>query len=166
MKSQITNSIVYSGELTVKLKSGNNLMLYTMKNAGHKPLWDTMAKAFAGYNVTAELPRYIEVVLQNEGLNSATVAPVPFTGVVYGDVVEKSETSTSVLYTAIITAADKLRSSDSYGYQLHMLNSHGQILASIQHESLKGVWDAISPGIDAVFEWKLIFSNQGEIHNG
>jgi hypothetical protein len=166
MKSKLTNHIGYSGELSVKLKSGDNVMLYTMKNAGHKALWDAAAKAFAGYDVTEDIPRYIDVVMSNASQSNLMVAPVPFTGVVYGEVVDTSETSTSVLYTATVTAASKLRDTLGQDCKLLMLNSHGQTMAIIEHDSLKDVWSSLSPGIDIIFEWKLTFSNnKGESNN-
>ena len=43
MRGQLGNDIAYSGELTIKLKSNNNVVLYKSKNAGCKPLWDAIA---------------------------------------------------------------------------------------------------------------------------
>ena len=162
MKTQSSNKIEYAGELTVSLKSGDNIIPHKFKNAGCKPMWDALAKAMAGYDISKDRPRYIDVVSADDNKWSLMVAPVPFVGVVWGMDVNSSPTSTSVVYTATVTAGEKLFDSTT-ACTLLMLNHRGEVMATIEHVELTNIWNALGPGVDLIFEWELIFSNKEAI---
>lgn len=161
MRGQVCNNIGYTGELTIKLNSNNNTVLYRVMNEGHKPLWNAIARMFAGEDVKIYLPKYIFVV---EPGNTIMAAPIPINGAVWGDLVEKSDTDTSVLYKATITAADKIANrTDNAHLTIQLLNSDSSInnvMASITHGDIGEAWDTLKPGVDIILEWKLTFSNK------
>lgn len=167
MRGQVCNNTGYAGELTIKLNSNNNTVLYRVMNEGHKPLWNAIARVFAGDDVKKYIPKYI-LVVEQEGSNPVMAGPVPINGAVWGDLVEKSDTSTSVLYKATVTAADKIRScTDDERLTIQLLNSDSStdsqrknVMASITHEDIGKAWNTLKPGVDIILEWKLTFSNK------
>ena len=128
-------------------------------------MWDALAKAMAGYDISNDRPRYIDVVRADDNKRSLMVAPVPFVGVVWGMDVNSSSTSTSVMYTATVTAGEKLFNLEAPDCTLLMLNHRGEVMATIEHGKLADIWNALSPGVDLIFEWELIFSNKEAIKN-
>ena len=175
--SSVTNKVSYAGTVTAKLVNKNNQVLFKAKNAGLKPLWNAIAKALAGYDVSRDIPKWFSITQLIGARHEPACRRVPFVGTVWGEAVGgegiDNENSTSVLYTAVLTKADLLyRSLTSNEIKLNMFNANGEALAEIlliedvDTADIKTVFSNVSPGVDAVVEWRMQISNLVDEHTG
>ena len=162
----MNSSIGYRGGVRARLSVHNSNGRH-FKNKGYKPLWNLLAKAITGNNFSTMCPASIGIY-QKDGdvYRSLTYSPIPIYGKVWGDVVEESATSTSALFTATATYAD--RKNDATGdVVLRLLTASDEVLAEVDDIDgiLRDIHNAMIPGIDAIYEWQLTFENM-EVHNG
>ena len=159
MKGTTSTDVGYSGEVRIYLKSNDNMKEVYVHNEGKKALWNLLARAVAGYDVKNLLPRYLDLVNETSGL-SMLYKRIPFTGIIWGDSVEKDETGTSTLFNATLTSEYKTKSISNSKIELRMLNSNNDVLASVSGGTgILDVYNSVVPGVDAVIEWKLTFKN-------
>lgn len=156
----MNDSIGYSGSVRARL-SVHNSNGYHFKNKGHKLLWDLIARAITGNEFQSATPKSIGIFQKEESsYKSLTYFPIPIYGMVWGDVVEKDENSTSVLFTATASYAD--RKNDATGpVVLRLLTADDRVLAEVEDIDgiLQNIHNAMIPGIDAIYEWQLTFKN-------
>lgn len=163
--AQLENFIGYSGRLTANMVVKGRSKQYCLHNSGTKNLWNMLAKAVAGYTVESETPQYFDIVDANG--NSHLRSPILFRGKVWGKDAVKIEdsNSSSVKLTATVTRSDKRIDTlaDGENVRLRMYDLLGNVLAEIRDDDKKlfDLYNNISSGTDAIFEWVLTFSNQG-----
>lgn len=161
--TEIGNLIGYSGHVTASLSVNGSTKKIALLNSGTKYLWDTIALAFAGGDISARIPKYFDIVDNNS--TSLLLGKIMFRGVVWGDVVSDSENYSSVRFTATVTSADKRTNKTNSGCKLRMYgqsNRSNEYLAEIKDSNniLQDLYNAIDVGSNAIFEWELRFQNQ------
>lgn len=163
--AQLQNFIGYQGQVTASMVVRGRKKQYSIFNSGTKNLWNLLAKAIAGYSISGEIPEYFDIV--DELGNSYLRSRIPFRAKVWGEdtVEEDTENSTSVKLTVTVTKSDKRRDHLPNGSNvvLRMYNVMGNALAEITDttdKQLLQLYNNISTGTDAIFEWVLTFSNQ------
>ncbi len=155
------STIEYSGGVTARL-SIHNSNGYHFKNNGKELLWELLARSVTGNDISSIVPKSIGIY-QKDGNKevSLTYAPIPIYGKVYGDVVSKDENSCSALFSATATHANrKLPATGEV--TLKLLTASEDVLAEVKDDSnktLQNIHNAMIPGIDALYEWKLTFRN-------
>ena len=166
--NEIGNGIGYFGEVTAKLTKNDNLFA-RIHNSGTKHLWDTLAMAVVGMDISEKIPfnfciykrKPIDDVRYDE--ESCLFSKILFLGSVWGDVVETSDDRTVARFTASVTARDRLSTiNPSEIAVLKMFNKDGELLAEIQDNidrSIAAIHNSMITGVDAVYEWKMIFKN-------
>ena len=161
----IGNQIGYSGQVRASLSVNGSKVQVALVNSGTKYLWDTIAMAFAGHDISTRIPRYFDIVDNNS--TSLLIGRVMFRGTVWGDVVSESDKYSAVRLTAIVTSADKRVSRATAGCNLRMYSvsaKSNEYLAEIKdkdsEKKLTELFNAIDVGSDAIFEWELHFQNQ------
>ena len=160
MKSKIE----YSGGVTAKL-SVHNSNGHHFKNNGQPLLWELLARAVTGNEIATISPKsigiYERIGENSDNDKSLTYAPIPIYGKVYGDVVSNDPNSCSALFSATATSTD--RKNEATGQVvLKLLTADDRVLAEVKDndaEVLKGIHNAMIPGIDAMYEWQLTFRN-------
>lgn len=155
------DSIGYSGRVTVRL-SVHNSNGYHFKNEGKKLLWNLLARAVTGNDVSAIQPKSIGIfqkVADGDDI-LLTYTPIPIYGKVWGDVVSISEDSTSALFSATASYSDRKQLATGKVI-LKLLTATDEVLAEVEDidDMLKSIHNAMIPGIDAVYEWQLVFKN-------
>lgn len=166
--AQLGNFIGYNGKVKASICVGGNKKEYILLNSGTKTLWDLLAKAMLGYPIADEIPAYFDIV--NGNGTSLLRNRILFRAKVWGDEVGNgvdTVTSTSAKFTATVTESDKLTNKVGSGQQvaLRMYGANGKShLAQINDENnaLFNLYNNITVGTDAIFEWILTFSNQKE----
>lgn len=171
MKSNIINNIGYTGSVNVRLSTSNEVFAQ-LKNSGKKPLWNALAMAMAGYDISNNRPYSLMIGQKNanDGSNyeDCLIRRIPFLGTVWGDPVDVDNESTSVRFTAIVSKSDKQISRPKSGniLVLRMYSIAGtdddEFLAEIEdvNNVLKNSYSNIITGVDAIFEWILKFENK------
>lgn len=158
------NYVGYSGKVKVSLSCNGSTREVLLTNSGTKTLWNTIAKALAGYNISNEVPKYFDMVDSNG--TSLLINKILFRGTVWGEEVDNSTESTSVRLTATVTSTDKLLSTLSGGRQcnLRMYSASGKNhmaqISDTQDGVLRELYNTINVGTNAIFEWTLTFSNK------
>lgn len=165
--NKINNSVGYEGEVSVRLSNSKDVPIH-LHNAGFKPLWNALAKAMAGYDITSEVPTYFSVYSRTESATGddyqdCLYAHIPFVGTVWGDVVEKNEDSTSVRFTATVTKRDRrIKVPSGSVAVLRMFSRSGELLAQVEDTIDKVIaksHNSMITGVDAIYEWKMTFKN-------
>ena len=165
--NQINNAIGYQGTVSAKLK---NSVPVHFHNAGHKALWDSLAMAIAGYDISNRRPRYFMVLsktLGSEGFyyEDCLISKVPFVGAIWGNPVEVSDDSTSVRFTATVTYKDRRKTIDTSRNSvavLRMYDVNGNLLAEVEdniNNDIASIHNSMITGVDAIYEWKMTFKN-------
>ena len=159
----IGNHISYSGKVKASLSVNGSKVQVALLNSGTKYLWDTIAMAFAGGDISNRIPKYLDIVDNNS--TSLLLGRVMFRGIVWGDVVTDSDKYSAVRFTATVTSADKRNTRASSGCHLRMYSvsaRSNEYLAEIKDSDnrLAELYNSIDVGSDAIFEWELHFQNQ------
>lgn len=169
IKGSLTDGIGYEGKVRVLLESNGSRKEFIGYNKGQKALWNLLAKAVVGYDVKQEIPRYLDVVNYNfdkpddpEQYNSCLCRKVPFTSIVWGDLIPEfdNDNRTAVRLTATVTVAEKVSTLNVDNCALVMYN-YNDVLAVIKDDQkvLAEIMNHITVGVNAVIEWTLLFSN-------
>lgn len=154
----INTGVSYYGEVKISLNTPKGKKEIYKHNDGQKPLWNLLAKAIAGYDVKDLLPKYLDIV-DSTG-TSLLFKRLLFTGVVWGDAVETSDDSTSALFYSTLMNEYKSRRVYNGSLTLQMLDSNGNVLASVKSDSELGdAYSSVTNGVNATIEWKMVFSN-------
>lgn len=166
--NKINNSVGYQGEVAVKLSNSKDIPIY-LHNAGFKPLWNALAKAMAGYDITSEVPTYFSVYSRTGSPDTGydyqdcLLSHIQFVGTVWGDIIEKKEESTSVRFTATVTKRDRrITVKPGEVAVLRMFSRSGEILAEVEDTIDKVIaksHNSMITGVDAIYEWKMTFKN-------
>ena len=161
LSAQLNNTISYQGCVQVTLNTKGHKRPLLLLNSGTKHLFDTITRALAGYSINGATPRYIDVQYKQtpEMYASALTSLIPFVGIVYGEAAEAGENDGRLLLNATITNDDKQPVAIVNSPRLVILDASKRVLAQIEGEQIKTLWDAITASTDAIVEWKLIFSN-------
>ena len=157
------STIEYSGGVRARL-SVHNSNGYHFKNNGKKLLWELLARAVTNNDIKSIIPKSIGVYQKTGSTySSLTYSPIPIYGRVYGDVVSKDKDSCSALFSATATYSTKKVDATNKGkVVLRLLTESDDILAEVEDDevgTLAGIHNAIVPGIDVLYEWKLTFRN-------
>lgn len=172
-KTNISNTIKYSGNISVKLQRNGNIYKLQSHNTGTKYLTDTIARALCGQNISLDIPRYIDfVAIEQLSDKSSTdepqvisllYYPINFTGITWGDVAYSNSKGTSIRLTATILPTDKLSLSgiDNYTLQLRIKSVNNEVLAKIEPDSgdtvLYDLYKSLIDGTSAIIEWYMHF---------
>lgn len=163
----LSNGIGYSGYVNASLSDSEKIPIY-LKNAGCKPLWDALAMAITGYDITNKKPHYLMVGKKRPGdldIQPCLYRKIPFQGKVYGDVVSNDPNSTTARFTATVTRNDRIQKiNNNYGdiAYLIMYSLEGKVLATVkdnEQNTIATVHNSLITGVDAVYEWNLVFKN-------
>lgn len=173
--NNISNGIGYQGKVTVRLtKSDNNPI--ELHNVGYKALWDALAMAVTGYDVSSKVPSYFMVcskkgsLTENDEPADCLLSRIPFVGSVWGNAVEISGDSTAARFTAVVTKRDRRITINGNDIAvLRMYNDEGELLAEVEDNFEKDIarsHNSMITGVDAIYEWKMIFKNVAAASEG
>ena len=161
--TELTNSIGYSGEVTVKLTNSKS---YHIHNLGHKALWNLLAMAVAGYDVSNNAPRYFMISSRTgDGKpdKPCLLSQLPFLGTVWGDVVDNRPDRTSTRFTVTVTKNNRIWTiKDGEVAVLQMFNRKGELLAEVvdtEDRVIAKSHNSMISGVNAIYEWKMTFLN-------
>ena len=166
--NNVTNGIGYSGEVSVHLTKSNSKTI-NIHNVGYKSLWDTLAMAVTGYDISSRIPAEFSICsrtgtsIDDYKYDDCLLSHVPFVGAVWGDVVEVKEDSTSARFTATVTKRDRrIKIPSNATAVLRMFDKSGNLLAEVEDTFNKDIaksHNSMITGVDAIYEWKMIFKN-------
>lgn len=157
--SKITNSIGYSGRVTISLTPVKGKPVNKYKNMGLQPLFDLITKFLSGDNSAKRgIPAYLDV---HNGTNSLLIRPVPLVGVVWGEATGVvAENSSSISMSAVVTVSDKAEKGIvTKDVLFRLIDVDGKVLAEIQGKDLSDLYNSVVTGVDMLVEWVLTFSN-------
>ena len=164
---ELGNGIGYSGKVIAKLTNSNNIPVH-LKNSGKKALWDTLAAAITGYDISQDCPYAFMVAVAGTSTDNyerdfRLNRKIQFLGKVWGNIVSTDEYSTSARFTATVTVKDKLSGIGSGETAvLLMYAKSGKLLAVVEdndERDIARVHNSMIRGVDAVYEWILTFKN-------
>jgi hypothetical protein len=167
-KNMIENSIAYSGELTVSLSDGKSTKTF-FKNSGLYNMWNLLAYAVAGKAAYHSLPTKFCIYKRVAGAEDSPMlySPIKVTRISINDATD-GDSYASVSMTIVVTSHDRCGkfsvANDNPVMVAKLVNSTGEIaFAEIVDNDgkLRSIHDNMLPGIDAIYEWKLIFKNIG-----
>lgn len=163
--NRFENSISYRGEVTARLSVDSDPVIKTLKNAGLPELWKVLAMTMAGVNVSTKIPKYFNIVDRSGNTDrNKLYRKIVLSGIVYDS--DKSDTDNSIIswnttFKAVVTKSDR-SSTISNKAVIQLCDSEGFALAEIEDSDgqLATIVNDICDGVDAIFEWKMTFSNQ------
>lgn len=165
VKSNIKDGVGYSGNVVIRMSNSKSRRVLELKNNGKKALWNMLAKAVLGIDVSSRIPRYLDMISSSG--TSLLFRRIPFTGSVYHDTDGKKDYSTSTVFVAALTSENKKISSGEVGdVTMRMVNSANEVLAEINGSSALGsIYKNVVPGVDAIIEWEMMFMNNSNDNN-
>jgi hypothetical protein len=122
-----------------------------------------------GQDISSYAPRYFNIVKRKLGEpdENALLRKVKLTGITYDNSVDGdgNVVSWNTNFTAVVTKSDKSGKIDSSQTAvLQLCNLDSEVLAEIcdMDRKLANIFNNVAVGVDAVYEWKMIFSNKDE----
>lgn len=171
--NSVINNLAYKGEVTARLTKADSSPV-TIHNVGYKALWDTLAKAVTGENISSDIPKTFNVFNVQRGSNNTIINEsaclfhnIPFSGTVCGDTVSTDPNSSCARFTAMVTRGDRLAEIRNEAV-LRMYsdrrdkNNKPIVLAEVwdtPDEPIKRTFNSVIDGVNAIYEWKMIFTN-------
>ena len=162
------NSFKYSGKVIAKTSSDGTEIIY--KNTGTPKLGTVICKALAGYSISKNIPKAIDVqYLNGDNWLSLLNRRIPVTGVTYSDFDELSEdkkmselTLNSVILYEDIKSTGKVSESTELRFALY--DSESNLLAQAnsfekgnEKSGIIKMFEEIGPGIDCIINWSMQF---------
>lgn len=171
----ITNHISYKGIVNMKSTINKQIVSTNMFNSGTKDLMNLLTKALAGYDISKQVPKFINIGYANEqpqGTYSFILSRnVPLTGIVWGEavdtqnIIQLDDSASSLMLSCTITSQDKTISSFS-GRKLFLLllsNDGKTVLAKIEDTNdnkLRDAYNKLTVGTDLIVDWYMIFNSE------
>lgn len=166
----IENTLAYTSAIVMTFRNKEKVRKISLKNNGTKHLFDTIAKSLAGYDISANLPKTLDIL--DEEKNSWLLRKVYFTGITFGD--KPITTSidlvnndySTLLLNAIVTFDDIVPSTKAVKKvsEICIKDSEGKVLCQITHD-VEDIISSVNKNTDAVIQWQLIFSNGISTYN-
>lgn len=163
------NPVSYKGDVQISFICNGIQLSKILHNSGTQFFLDVITQFLAGYDVTSNIPKYIDVQDDNE---SVLKRKIPLTGIVWGPAASTDyDASAQPLYaksslklTAVITNNDKSSVQELSKGSIKIIDSFDNVLCevkdTIDSESIKLMWDSINSTTDAIIDWVLTFQNQ------
>lgn len=166
------NPLAYKGDVEISFICNGVKLSKTLHNSGTQFFLDVITQFLAGYDVSSNIPKYIDVQDDSqEGNKSVLKRRIPLTGVVWGPAAstdyngnaEPVNAKSSLKLTTVITNNDKSAVSQLTAGAVRILDAHDNILCEIKdtetNDTIKRMWEAINATTDAIIDWKLTFQN-------
>lgn len=171
----ITNHISYKGIVNMKSSIDKQIISTSMFNSGTKDLMNLLTKALAGYDISKQVPKFINIGYantQSPGTYSFILnRNIPLTGIVWGEavntqnIIQLDDSASSLLLSCTITSQDKTISShDGSKLSLLLLSNDGKtVLAKIEDTSdnvIRDTYNKLTVGTDLIVDWYMIFNSE------
>ena len=165
------DTFTYQGRILLRLSDGSTEVY--LKNTRTENLGRTICKALAGYNVSDNIPKFLDFQEQN---NTKWISllnrKIPFTGIIYESPTEAENSLMSTLkLNSVILYQDKKLDKilESSTIRVAMYDNENNLLAyavtlnNISNEhNLASVFNQITPGVDCVLKWNMEFHVENE----
>lgn len=176
-KGIITNHISYKGIVNIRSIIDKQIVSTSMFNSGTKDLMNLLTKALAGYDISKQVPKFINIGYANtqpQGTYSFILnRNIPLTGIVWGEAVDTQnipqldldDSASSLMLSCTITSQDKTISSFN-GSKLFLLllsNDGKTVLAKIEDTDdnvIKDTYNRLTVGTDLIVDWYMIFNSE------
>lgn len=175
-KGIITNHISYKGIVNMKSIIDKQIVSTCMFNSGTKDLMNLLTKALAGYDISKQVPKFINIGYgdtQPQGTYSFLLnRNIPLTGIVWGEAVDTSnipqwnDSASSLMLSCTITSQDKTISSYNGVSKLFLLllsNDGKTVLAKIEDTNdniIRDTYNKLTVGTDLMVDWYMIFNSE------
>lgn len=171
----IANHISYKGIVNMKSTIDKQIVSTSMLNSGTKDLMNLLTKALAGYDISKQVPKFINIgYANNQPQDTYTFIlsrDVPLTGIVWGEAVDTQNiiqldaSASSLMLSCTITSQDKTISSFSGGklFLLLLSNDGETVLAKIEDTDdnvIRDTYNKITVGTDLIIDWYMIFNSE------
>lgn len=171
----ITNHISYRGIVNMKSTIDKQIVSTSMFNSGTKDLMNLLTKALAGYDISKQVPKFINIGYANtqpQGTYSFILnRNIPLTGIVWGEavdtqnIIQLDDSASSLMLSCTITSQDKTISSFN-GSKLFLLllsNDGKTVLAKIEDtvdNVIRDTYNKLTVGTDLIVDWYMIFNSE------
>ena len=171
--NSVTNNLAYKGEVTARLTKADSSPV-TIHNVGYKALWDALAKAVTGGDISLDIPKTFNVFSVQRGANDEVIREqaclfhnIPFSGAVHGGIAGGDSSHSCARFTAMVTRGDRLvEIRDEAVLRMYSErrdeNNKPIVLAEVwdtPDEPIKRTFNSVIDGVNAIYEWKMIFTN-------
>ena len=155
----------YTGEVNCKLKINNKIVEFSSHNEGESELFRIIAKALAGYNITAEKPAQLDVCTKtNDTYNSLLKQPAQLVGGAFRQEDINGINQWVTVYNASVdTSMIKGDISPTEDVYAVLKNGNGQMLAYTKIQKVDNVNILYKikgqNNVQALIEWKMYVNN-------
>lgn len=171
----ITNHISYKGIVNMRSTIDKQIISTSIFNSGTKDLMNLLTKALAGYDISKQVPKFINIGYANtqpQGTYSFILnRNIPLTGIVWGEavntqnVIQLDDSASSLMLSCTITSQDKTISSfNSSKLFLLLLSNDGKtVLAKIEDTDdnvIRDTYNKLTVGTDLIVDWYMIFNSE------
>lgn len=171
----ITNHISYKGIVNIKSTIDKQVVSTSMFNSGTKDLMNLLTKALAGYDISKQVPKFINIGYANtqpQGTYSFILnRNIPLTGIVWGEavdtqnIIQLDDSASSLMLSCTITSQDKTVSLfDGSKLFLLLLSNDGKtVLARIEDTDdnvIRDTYNKLIVGTDLIVDWYMIFNSE------
>lgn len=156
------NDLMYNGNVHITLGTDDTIIV---NNTGTIHLGRVITKALAGYSITNEIPKFLDIYVMDSNSNyriSLLNRKLPFTGIMYNNNIDDTQGSLigDLKLHCIVLHTNKTQNSVSNGdVRFGIYNSKEDLLAEVISTNLRDVYNGISDGTDCIVDWTMSFYN-------